>query len=178
MASEAETGVLGLPSGFYGRADAGRAGLGGSGHLVPDPEITPGAVRTTDVGEICSAGTKQLRHWDRARDDRVMAEYGLPAGPHPQYEIDHLVSLCLGGADSDSNLWPQPRRSLEPIWNAERKDVLEARLCALACSGQLDVAEAQHMIAEDWTESYRAYFGKPKGADSRLAKTGADNCAQ
>ena len=125
---------------------------------VPDPTITPGAVRTTDVDEICSTGTKQLRHWDRNRDDRIMAEYGLPLGPHPQYEVDHLIPLCLGGADSDLNLWPEPRRSIEPIWNAERKDELEARMCALACSGALDVAAAQRSIADDWTEAYGRFF--------------------
>ena len=45
--------------------------------IAPDPTLTPGAVRSTDVSEICSHGTRQLRHWDRARDDHVMAEYGL-----------------------------------------------------------------------------------------------------
>jgi class 3 adenylate cyclase len=105
------------------------------------------AKRTADG--ICSTGTRQLRHWDHNRDDRIMAEYGLPSGPHPQYEVDHLVPLCLGGADSDANLWPEPRRSIEPTWNAERKDELEARLCSLACSGQPDVGEAQREISED-----------------------------
>jgi hypothetical protein len=136
--------------------------------ILPDPTITPGAVRTTDSAEICSHGTRELRHWDRRRDDRILAEYGLTAGPHPQYEIDHLVSLCLGGADSDSNLWPQPRRSLEPIWNAERKDVLEARLCSLACSGQLDVAEAQKAIAEDWTAAFVKLVGEPRSGSNYL----------
>jgi hypothetical protein len=83
--------------------------------IVPDPLLTPWAVRTTDTTEICSHGTRQLRHCYRARDDR-MAEYGLPPGPHPQHEIDHSIPLCLGGADSDRNLWPQPRRSIEPVW--------------------------------------------------------------
>ena len=65
--------------------------------IIPDPTLTPGAVRTTDAGEICSTGTRQLRHWDRARDDRIMAEYGLPPGPHPDFEIDHLIPLGIGG---------------------------------------------------------------------------------
>jgi hypothetical protein len=39
-----------------------------------------------------------LRHWSRARDDRIMAEYGLPTGPHSDYEVDHLIPLGLGGA--------------------------------------------------------------------------------
>jgi hypothetical protein len=93
--------------------------------IVPDPTLTPGAVRSTDVGEICSTSTSGLRHWSRERDDRIMAEYGLPPGPHPSMEIDHLIPLCLGGADSDANLWPEPRRSLEPEWSAEKKDDLE-----------------------------------------------------
>jgi hypothetical protein len=105
--------------------------------IVPDPTLTPGAVRTTDVGEICSTPTSSLRHWDRARDNRILAEYGLPPGPHPDYEVDHLIPLCLGGSDADSNLWPEPRRSLEPEWNAERKDRLEATLCQAVCAGGL-----------------------------------------
>jgi hypothetical protein len=109
--------------------------------VIPDPTLTPGAVRTTDVGEICSTGTRQLRHWDRARDDRIMAEYGLAAGAHPDYEVDHLVPLGIGGADADANLWPEPRRSIEPTWNAEAKDRLEWKLRDLVCPMALDVRE-------------------------------------
>jgi hypothetical protein len=93
--------------------------------VVPDPTLTPGAVRTTDVGDICSHGTGGLRHWSRERDDRIMAEYGLPPGPHSDFEIDHLIPLCLGGADEDANLWPEPRRSIEKEWPAELKDDLD-----------------------------------------------------
>jgi hypothetical protein len=126
--------------------------------IAPDPSLPPGAVRTTDVALICSTGTRELRHWSRERDDRIMLEYGLPPGPHPQYEIDHLVPLGIGGADDDRNLWPEPRRSIEPVWNAEAKDRLELRLRDLVCGGQLDVREAQKAIAEDWTEAYRQIF--------------------
>ena len=129
--------------------------------IVPDPTLTPGAVRTTDVDDICSTGTRQLRHWDRARDDRIMAEYGLPAGPHPDWELDHLIPLGIGGADAEANLWPEPRRTIEPQWSAETKDRLEWKLRDLICSGQIGVGEAQRSIAEDWTETYRTYFGEP-----------------
>jgi hypothetical protein len=126
--------------------------------IAPDPTLTPGVVRTTDAGDICSHGTRELRHWSRERDDRIMAEYSLPAGPHPDFEIDHLIPLCLGGADDDKNLWPEPRRSIEPEFSAERKDDLEHRLCQMVCAGELDAAEAQLEIASDWTESYRRRF--------------------
>ena len=46
--------------------------------ILPDPTITPGAVRTTNIGEVCSTSTRDLRHWSRERDDHIMAEYGLP----------------------------------------------------------------------------------------------------
>jgi hypothetical protein len=126
--------------------------------MLPDPELTPGAVRTTDVGEICSTGTRELRHWDRQRDDHIMSEYGLPPGPHPDFEVDHLIPLGIGGADDERNLWPEPRRSIEPQWNAERKDRLEWKLRDLICSGQLDVAGAQKAISEDWTALYGQVF--------------------
>lgn len=132
--------------------------------ILPDPSITPGSVRTIDMGEICSHGTRDLRHWSRERDDRIMTEYGLPPGQHPYFEVDHLIPLCLGGADDDRNLWPEPRRSIEPTWNAERKDELEARMCSLVCSGELDVREAQRAIADDWTDAYRKFIRDPREA--------------
>jgi hypothetical protein len=68
---------------------------------MPDPTLTPGAVRTTNIGEICNEGsTRTLRHWSRERDDFILREYGLPMGAHPQYEIDHLIPLGIGGADN------------------------------------------------------------------------------
>ena len=64
--------------------------------IAPDPTITPGAARTANLGEICFTPTRELRHWSRERDDRILAEYNLPPGPHPYAEVDHLIPLCLG----------------------------------------------------------------------------------
>jgi hypothetical protein len=130
--------------------------------IIPDPTITPGSVRTTDVGEICSHGTRELRHWSRERDDFIMREYGLPRGPHGDYEIDHLISLSIGGADDAKNLWAEPRRSIEKEWPAEEKDQLEWKLRDLVCSGQLDIKIAQQAIADDWTEAWELYVGRGK----------------
>jgi hypothetical protein len=141
----------------------GGGGGGASAQAVaPDPTVTPGAIRTTDTNEICSTGTRRLRRWSRERDDRILAEYGLPPGPHPDYEIDHLIPLGLGGADDDLNLWPEMRRSLEPVWSAERKDRLEWRLRELVCAGALDVRTAQQSIADDWIEAYRRYVSSAR----------------
>ena len=92
-----------------------------------------------------------------ARRDEVLTRYKLPAGPHPDYEIDHLVPLCLGGSDDVSNLWPQPRRSIEPKWNAEAKDRLERKLCNLVCDQLLDLGDAQEVMVKDWLRAYHLY---------------------
>jgi hypothetical protein len=129
--------------------------------ILPDPSITPGASRTVNIAEICNMGsTRSLRHWSRERDNFIMKEYGLPAGAHHQYEVDHLVPLEIGGSDDDKNLWPQPRRSIERVWNAERKNELENKLHALICTGEIDPEIAQRAIADDWTEAYRKYTGR------------------
>ena len=43
---------------------------------------------------------------------------GVCSGPQG-CEIDHLISLELGGANTEDNLWPQP---YDGDWNAHDKD--------------------------------------------------------
>jgi hypothetical protein len=64
-----------------------------------------------------------------------------------------LIPPCLGGADDDKNLWPEPRRSIEKEWPADVKDDREHRRCEMVCDGELDLREAQREISADWTES-------------------------
>jgi hypothetical protein len=128
--------------------------------IIPDPTLTPGAVRTTDVAQICANGTVGLRHWSRERDNQIMLEYGLRPGPHPDFEMDHLIPLGIGGSDDDHSLWPEPRRTIEPVWNAEAKDRLDWKLRELVCDGSLDVRVAQQAIRYDWTETHRKYVYK------------------
>lgn len=125
--------------------------------IVPDPTLSPGSIRTTDPVEICTHSTREFRHWSREADDRILIEYGFPPGPHPEVEIDHLIPLSVGGADTDANKWPEPRRSVEPVWNAEAKDRLEMRLHNLICEGMIGVTEAQAAYTNDWTAAYRKY---------------------
>jgi hypothetical protein len=50
--------------------------------VLPDPALTPGAVRTTDMAGVCTdRHTRQYRHWSREQADRILHEYGLPPGP-------------------------------------------------------------------------------------------------
>ena len=125
----------------------------------PNLNLTPGSVRIDGhtPQQVCNAmGIRGVM--TNKRRDEVLTRYGQQPGPHPDCEIDHLVPLCLGGADDPSNLWPQPRRSIEPQWNAEAKDRLERQLCALVCDQLLDLGDAQEAIIRDWIAAYHIYY--------------------
>jgi hypothetical protein len=60
-----------------------------------------------------------------------------------EYELDHIVPLCLGGSNDRSNLQLQ-------TWDeAARKDKDEVALCALVHEGALTCDEAQQTM-RDW----------------------------
>jgi hypothetical protein len=126
----------------------------------PNPNTTSGSVRIDghDVNATCGHSKAHRGPMSHARRDEILTEYGLPPGDHPDYEIDHLIPLCLGGSDDASNLWPEPRRSIEPKWNAEAKDRLERFMCDMVCIGQLDISTAQEAFAKDWIAAYQKYY--------------------
>jgi hypothetical protein len=128
----------------------------------PDPTLTPGAMRTDKLGEICFEKTSQFRHWDPARSALIFESYHIAPADRMAYNLDHLLPLELGGADTVANIWPQPRRSLAGEWDDTRKDELEHRLHALVYSGQVDVDEAQKAIMDDWSAAYRKFVGEPQ----------------
>jgi len=106
----------------------------------PNKDLTGGSVMTVKPDEACGHAREHRGPMFAARRDEVLKRYGLSPGTHPDYEIDHLIPLCLGGSDDPSNLWPQPRRSIEETWNAEAKDRLERLICDMVCAGEIDMA--------------------------------------
>jgi hypothetical protein len=129
----------------------------------PNPAMTGGSVRTDghDGNATCGHSKAHRGSMSRARRDDILTRYGLPPGTHPDYEIDHLIPLCLGGSDDSSNLWPEPRRSIEPKSNAEAKDRLERFICDMVCNRQLAIGTAQEAFAKDWIAAYHKYLRGP-----------------
>ncbi|MBV9850738.1 MAG: hypothetical protein JO250_13780 [Armatimonadetes bacterium] len=125
--------------------------------LEPDPRMTPGDTLDVTVQDICVPGyTQKVRNVPQEVKRQVYAEYGITSHRPGEYEVDHLISLELGGSNSVKNLWPQSYET-QP-WNAHVKDDLENKLHEMVCSGQLDLATAQHEIATDWIAAYKKYF--------------------
>ncbi len=75
--------------------------------ICPDPSLTPGAILTTHTAMVCQPGySRSVRHTSGKVKASIYREYGLDR-TLSHFEVDHLISLELGGADVAANLWPQ-----------------------------------------------------------------------
>ena len=133
---------------------------------LPDPVQTPGATdsaitQANIYDTICTEGwTKKTR--PPAEYTRPIKQQMIgPSGDLRDYELDHLIPLCVGGAGRDRrNLWPQVWRGQ---WGAYTKDRLELKICHLVCSGQITLAQGQQAFAGNWIKAYQQYC--PKDGD-------------
>lgn len=126
--------------------------------IVPDPKLTPGDTLDVTSQDFCTPGySKKVRNVPQAVKAQAYKEYGITHREKGEYEVDHLISLELGGSNSIKNLWPESYKT-QPL-NAHVKDTLENRLHELICSGQLDAKVAQQAIARDWVSAYLKYVG-------------------
>lgn len=122
------------------------------GHFLPDRGVTAGLIRPLTTAQICRIKWgKDERHVTPKMKRAVCTAYGETASkcPGPGFEIDHLVSRELGGADDVKNLWPEP----EP--DAHVKDVVENRLHRDVCAGKISLKDAQETLRTDWTKGIR-----------------------
>jgi hypothetical protein len=108
------------------------------------PEVTPGAVLTTDATVVCVPRyALAARHISTVSRRAVDRRYDYT--PHPgAQQYDHLVPIELGGANAVTNLWPQPAAE------AKIKDRLENRLHRDVCAGRTSLHAAQTCIRTDW----------------------------
>lgn len=94
---------------------------------------------------------KGSRNVPESAKREVFRRYGIPWEQRRQFEVDHLVPLCLGGENAVSNLWPE---SWSGRWGAHSKDRLEVYLHKQVNRGKLSLHDAQTMIATNWTNAF------------------------
>jgi hypothetical protein len=124
------------------------------GPALPIHRLTPGALFPVGRAKVCQVGySGRVRDVPESLKDRAYARYGIRRIAYA-YEVDHLVSLELGGSNAITNLWPE--HYYDP-WGARTKDRLEARLHALVCSGRLALASAQRQESTNWIKAYKKY---------------------
>ena len=128
----------------------------GTPPILPDPKITPGDTFPVTLDDIKVRGySATVRDVPIKEKRAVYASYGITHWKRGEYEVDHLISLSLGGSNSQKNLWPQSYLT-EP-WNAHTKDQLELRLLELVRAGKVDLPTAQQEMARDWIAAYKKY---------------------
>ena len=140
---------------------------------LPDVSCTPGdVIPTEDESLVCSpdfhTGTVRDHTTTTTQKNRV---YPMYAEPHPSNntgnsqvcEIDHLVALQLGGADTMANLWPECSPGYQQ-WQGpsfREKDGFENYLWFHVCKNRdISLKDAQIQIAVNWRH-YWELAGKP-----------------
>jgi hypothetical protein len=139
-----------------------------AGVPMPRRSLTPGeAFAGVTVVQVCRSGWasahRQVSDGLRAR---VYAAYGVADTPGT-YEVDHLISLELGGDNSIRNLWPE--RNDHPSGALNTKDLLENRLHTLVCAGRMGLHTAQTLISTNWWAAYKTYGGAHYGGSAATA---------
>ncbi len=120
---------------------------------LEDAACTPGAIISTATkAQICQSGyASSVRNVPQSEKDQVYAEYGITHHSTGQYEVDHLVSLELGGSNDISNLWPE---AASPKPGFHEKDKVENYLHDQVCAGAISLPQAQQQIATNWLTIY------------------------
>lgn len=125
----------------------------------PDPKCTPGDVLQVSTHDLCVAlYTAKVRNVPESEKKQVYTEYGFTTnkGTCP-CEVDHFISLELGGSNDIKNLWPE---SYTNPRGARVKDQVEDYLHRQVCSGNMTLAEAQKAISTNWKTVYEGMHTK------------------
>jgi hypothetical protein len=122
------------------------------GGQLPDRHCTPGSVdpavtQATMGSTICRSGYTETVRPPESETNHAKFDVAYPAYHIPDSatsELDHLVSLELGGSNDISNLWPEVGSLPNP------KDKVENALNRAVCDGRVSLAAAQRAIATNW----------------------------
>ena len=119
----------------------------------PDKACTPGDVLPNITkDDICRPDySKGISIIQESESNAVFAEYGIGNYTSGRYEVDHFVSLELGGSNDISNLWPE---LVDPKPGFHEKDKVEDYLRNQVCSGAMTLEEAQIKIVNNWLDIY------------------------
>ena len=130
--------------------------------IRPDDTLTPGVVGSAEFADVCGlvdGQTYSQRHRETTQKmkNEAYAAYSVNKAGR-EFEIDHRVPLCIGGADDPGNLWP------ELGWqhpSFHDKDRLEARVCRAVCRTRtMTLAEGQAIFLGDWIAGFERVFGQ------------------
>lgn len=112
----------------------------------PDANLTPGALCTRPTAHRYPEGINYCeRNVDSSTKKDIFIQYDqigfrTRSMNRMDFKIDHYIPLCMGGANDETNLWPQ-HKSIYAI-----TDPLEPVLCDKMAQGKLLQKDAVRMI--------------------------------
>jgi len=121
--------------------------------VYPDHKCTPGAIfESVTKDDVCRSGySRSVRNVSAAKKESVYASYGIKTHAPGEYEIDHYISLELGGSNDSANLFPEPS---DPKPGFHEKDEVENYLHGKVCDGSLSLRDAQILVSMHWIDVY------------------------
>jgi hypothetical protein len=129
-------------------------GKGANGYPIPDPKCTPGAFNpTVTVARFGARGftTKCVRDCLTNGKQKAATYKSYRISQNPSCELDHLVPLEMGGADSLDNIWPQCGQAPDGRNYKDIKDQVEQYLAIQVVLG-MDIDQARSGVATDWSQ--------------------------
>lgn len=116
--------------------------------MGPDERLTTGDLceqgdshRYEERIEYCNRRVSSAKKWDII-DKYEELGYEIRRYGRDNFKIDHLIPLCAGGSNEESNLWPQHRDVYE------QTDRIEEMSCRLMAQGILTQDEAVALVLE------------------------------
>jgi hypothetical protein len=135
---------------------------------LPDRRCSPGAYYSKLTKRVlCSPSfrTGPIRNVPLSVKHQVEVAYGMAPRPYGStLEIDHIISLELGGSNDPRNLYPQKATFPDGSPGFHVKDKLENAVHRAVCAGRIGLRTAQRRIAGNWELLYQQVFGvAPQG---------------
>lgn len=87
----------------------------------------------------------RVRNVGSATKTRIHLAYGIRRHAPFEYEVDHLISLELGGSNSPKKLWPQKEHAYG-TYSAATKDRVENLLDREVCQSTTTLTQPQTRI--------------------------------
>lgn len=116
--------------------------------MGPDERLTEGQLcehgdshRYQEQIEYCNRNVSSAKKWDII-DKYEELGYEIRRYGRENFKIDHLIPLCAGGSNDESNLWPQHKEVYE------QTDRIEEMTCRMMAQGKMTQAEAVELILD------------------------------
>ena len=138
------------------------------GKPLPDQRCTPGAINPTVTLAVLQnpdfrTGCVRDQASSSSEKQATYSAYEITkpvpnSGANMRCELDHVISLELGGADTVDNIWPQCGPNTVPRNSRyfHQKDIVENYLADQVEKGKIELASAQRGISQDWAQYLKA----------------------